>query len=172
MVAPNYRDSFPRGALIGGALLLGVTLAVVATVRIAHIQPAAQVPSPASATVSRDLKFHDRANGDVVVIAVDEPGGPHQIAVLPPGSNGFLRAVMRGLAQARKIDGIGREQPFRLARLADGRLILADPATGRRVYLRAFGPTNSAAFARLLPDSRGHADNGRLARSAASENAS
>ena len=41
--------------------------------------------------------------------------------------------------------------PFRLTRYADGRLALDDPSTGAHVELRAFGPTNEAAFARLLP---------------------
>ena len=33
---------------------------------------------------------------------------------------------------------------------ADGRLTLADPATGARIDLEAFGPTNAGVFARLL----------------------
>jgi hypothetical protein len=43
--------------------------------------------------------------------------------------------------------------PFRIALETDGRLLLSDPATGRTVDLRAFGPTNLEVFARLLPDS-------------------
>ncbi|MBC7781542.1 MAG: photosynthetic complex assembly protein PuhC, partial [Proteobacteria bacterium] len=33
---------------------------------------------------------------------------------------------------------------------ADGRLTLADPATGQRIDLESFGPTNAAVFARLI----------------------
>jgi hypothetical protein len=38
-----------------------------------------------------------------------------------------------------------------LAGLADGRLMLIDPATEWRVDLSAFGPTNAAAYAPLVP---------------------
>ncbi|RJS92085.1 photosynthetic complex assembly protein PuhC [Salinisphaera sp. Q1T1-3] len=152
MADREYRDNFPKGALIGGAILLIVTLVFVATVRLADVAPAAQVPATTDAVKSRYLKFADADNGDVIVTAVDGAGGPQHIATLTPGTNGFLRAVMRGLVQARKIDDIGPSVPFKLSRLADGRLVLADPATHRRIYLRAFGPTNAAAFGRLLDD--------------------
>ena len=41
-------------------------------------------------------------------------------------------------------------RPFRLTRWSDGRLSLDDPATGRRIELDAFGPTNTAVFAHLM----------------------
>ena len=72
--------------------------------------------------------------------------------MLPPGTNGFIRGVLRGLARDRKLQRIGTEPPFRLTRWVDGRLSLDDPATGRRIELGAFGPTNAAAFAGLLYD--------------------
>ena len=72
------------------------------------------------------------------------------MAVLPPGSNGFIRGVMRGLARERMLHGIDAAPPFRLIRWADGRLSLEDTATGRLIDLAAFGPTNAQAFARLL----------------------
>ena len=46
--------------------------------------------------------------------------------------------------------GLGAEQPFQLIGRTDGRLTLADPATGQRVDLESFGPTNVAVFARFL----------------------
>ena len=57
---------------------------------------------------------------------------------------------MRGLARERKRQGIGPELPFQLVGRADGRLTLIDPGTGRRVDLESFGPTNAAAFVRLM----------------------
>ena len=66
------------------------------------------------------------------------------------GANGFLRGTLRGLARERKRQGVGAEQPFRLIGRADGRLTLEDPATGRRVDLESFGPTNAAVFAQML----------------------
>lgn len=72
------------------------------------------------------------------------------VAVIPPGTNGFLRGSLRGLARERKRQGIGAGPAFRLVRWADGRLTLEDPATRRVIDLAAFGPTNSGAFADLL----------------------
>jgi len=72
------------------------------------------------------------------------------VDVVAPGTNGFLRGTLRGLARERKRQGIGPEAPFRLTAHDDGRLTLADPATGRRVDLESFGPTNAAVFSQLL----------------------
>jgi putative photosynthetic complex assembly protein len=67
-----------------------------------------------------------------------------------PGTNGFLRATLRGLATERKRESQGAEVPFRLTAFADGRLTLLDPVTGRLVDLGAFGRTNEDAFAHLM----------------------
>ena len=53
-------------------------------------------------------------------------------ASVEPGTNGFIRGTLRGLARERKRQGIGIEPPFMLTRWADGRLSLEDPTTGRR----------------------------------------
>ena len=82
--------------------------------------------------------------GDGVVLV------PYQLAVLAPGTNGFARGVLRGLARERRRSDIGMEPPFRLARWSDGRLTLEDPTTGRRIELGAFGPTNAEVFAALM----------------------
>ena len=64
---------------------------------------------------------------------------------MPP----FGASVRRGSAPASP-----ETQPFRLTRFADGGLELSDPSTGRVVNLGAFGPSNFAAFIRLLADTR------------------
>jgi putative photosynthetic complex assembly protein len=50
----------------------------------------------------------------------------------------------------RRLRRLFADPPFVLSSHADGRLTLADPATGRSVNLEAFGPDNAGAFARLL----------------------
>lgn len=138
---------FPRGVLVAAAALLGVALLSAGTARMTGI---GTVSSPASVAVEvRALRFEDRADGRVVVLE-SERDRQREIDVLAPGTNGFVRSVLRGLARERKLRGLGSETPFRLVRWADGRLSLEDPATGRAVELDAFGPTNTAAFARLL----------------------
>ena len=72
------------------------------------------------------------------------------VDVLAPGTNGFVRGVLRGLVRERRADRVGPQPPFRLTRWADGRLSLDDPSTGRHVDLEVFGPTNSGAFAQIL----------------------
>jgi putative photosynthetic complex assembly protein len=99
---------------------------------------------------SRDLRFADRTDG-AVVITEAETG--RVVDVASPGTNGFLRSTMRGLARDRKRQDLGTEAPFRLTRWADGRLSLQDEATGRSIDLGAFGPTNAAVFAHLMTGS-------------------
>jgi putative photosynthetic complex assembly protein len=145
MSDPFAGQSFPRAPLLGaGALVVGCLLAV-AAYRITGAAPVAVAPS--AVTVESTLHFDDAAAGGVDVI--DARSG-ERIAHLAPGADGFIRATLRSLARERRLQQLGRETPFVLAAHADGRLTLADPATGRRVNLEAFGPDNAGAFARLL----------------------
>lgn len=145
MSDPFIGQSFPRAPLLGaGALLLGSLLAV-AAMRLTGAAPVAVAPSPV--TVERQLRFADSATGGVDVI--DSRSG-RQVAHLEPGSDGFIRATLRSLVRERKRQQLGPESPFVLTSHADGRLTLADPATGRSINLEAFGPDNAGAFARLL----------------------
>ena len=57
--------------------------------------------------------------------------------------------VVTGIGRLRA--GLSREVPFRLTRFDDGSLRLDDSLTGRSVDFGAFGPSNYAAFARLMP---------------------
>ncbi|MGI9247015.1 MAG: photosynthetic complex assembly protein PuhC, partial [Steroidobacteraceae bacterium] len=100
----------------------------------------------ATSVETRELLFTDRRDGAVLVT---EPDGS-TVAVVAPGTGGFLRGVVRGLAQERMRQDAGADTPFQLTRWGDGRISLTDPVTGRNVYLDAFGPSNVAAFAALL----------------------
>ena len=148
-VAPPA-ETFPRGALIAtGALLLSV-VGGVAAVRIAKLSaPPVPVVAPA-ATASVDLRFADRPDGS---IRVTEAGAGAVVATLAPGTNGFVRGVMRGMARDRMSRGLGAQVPFRLSRDTAGRLWLQDLATRRLVDLEAFGGDNRTAFAVFLPGS-------------------
>jgi putative photosynthetic complex assembly protein len=108
---------------------------------------------PEAAALARlDFRAEDQVDGS---IALRDAADRQVVAWIRPGEDGFMRGTLRGLAQARQRDGLGPEQPFSLTRFDDGRLQLSDEATGRRVPLEAFGPTNAGAFARLLPASGG-----------------
>jgi putative photosynthetic complex assembly protein len=135
----------PRAALAGAGMLLALSLAMVGIARITGYEPA---KPPASAVVeSRDLRFVDRADGAVLVYTNQDD---RLVDTLQPGTNGFVRGVLRGLVRERRADHVGAAPPFRLTRWADGRLSLDDPSTGRHVDLEVFGPTNAGAFAQIL----------------------
>lgn len=139
------RAGTPRGPLLAVfALLLGTVLAV-AAVRFSGTG-ALRVPDAPAQSV-RELLFEDRPDGSIVVRDAHDR---HIVDRVEPGSNGFLRGTMRGLARERRRQGIGPEVPFQLIGRADGRLTLQDPGTGRRVDIESFGPINSAAFAHLM----------------------
>jgi putative photosynthetic complex assembly protein len=145
MTARPADPLFPRGALIGAALLLAFTVTSAAVSRISGLGTV-QMPEAASVE-NRQLRFQDMNDGSIQV--TDARTGL-VAATVEPGTNGFIRGTLRGLARERKRRGIGIEPPFTLTRWADGRLSLEDPTTGRVIALDAFGPTNGEAFAQLL----------------------
>jgi putative photosynthetic complex assembly protein len=99
------------------------------------------------AVTTRQLQFSDQADGSVEVQDVELDTA---VGVLAPGEDNFIRGILRALVRQRKLRGLSAEQPFRLSMLADGRLILEDPATGERIDLDSFGSANAGAFRRLL----------------------
>jgi len=146
------KSPFPRGALIGAAILLGFVLSVVGFLRWSGTEPAAQVETQGEPVAARALRFEDRPDGNVVVYEAADSGGGRRIAVFKTGEGQFIRGILRALTRQRRKSDIGHEQPFRLVQYADGALVLIDTATGETLDLRAFGATNTKAFKRLLPD--------------------
>jgi putative photosynthetic complex assembly protein len=135
----------PRGGLFAGAALVLFALAAVTTSRLTGIGDV-RMALPA-AVESRDLNFADGQGGAVLVY--DHRDG-RLIDTLAPGSNGFIRVVLRGLARERKLGDIGPQPPFRLTRFANGQLTLTDTSSGKQIDLDAFGAANVGAFARLM----------------------
>jgi putative photosynthetic complex assembly protein len=144
-MSQTHTEKFPRGALIGAAGMIALTLMSAAITRISGTPT--QVPA-SSAIAVRDLLFEDTADGAVNVY--DAASNIRPVGIVSPGSSAFLRATMRGLAQQRKRESLSADIPFRLTQWADGRLTLDDQATRRHIELEAFGATNAASFARLL----------------------
>jgi putative photosynthetic complex assembly protein len=135
----------PRGVLLASGALVATTLLFAALGHSTGIGRVADKPGAAAA--EREFRIFDRAAGGMEVF--DARSG-HLILVMPTGEGGFVRATMRALAQERRQVGLGPETPFRLARTADGRLALEDPAVQRRIDLDAFGPSNSGQFKPIL----------------------
>jgi putative photosynthetic complex assembly protein len=137
--------AFPVAPLVGAATLVIVALIGVSVFRASGLETTRVAESPVISQA--DLRFTDQPDGSILVLGGHDGS---MVDVIAPGTNGFLRGTLRGLARERHRQGIGQERPFRLAGHADGRITLIDPATGRHVDLEAFGPTNAGVFVRLL----------------------
>lgn len=139
----SHDETIPKSLLYAAAALVLVSLVGVATVRLSGTT----IHSPdASPVLTRSLRFEDRADGSVAVI--DGKTGVEVERV--QGEAGFLRGALRALARERRLRELGPEAAFELIGRADGRLTLVDPATGGRIDLDSFGPTNAGSFVHLL----------------------
>lgn len=143
--AHGSRPVFAAVLAVGG-LAVAAAAAGRAGVDAASPMPAAAA-SAAPVAVSRALVFADLADGRV---AVRDARTGDTAAMLPRGDGGFVRGTLRALARERRRRGVADTAPFHLTRYADGRLTLADSGTRSHVELAGFGPTNAAAFARML----------------------
>ena len=149
-----HSQPIPRGILIVASSLIGMALIAAASVRLG-ILPVSASPVAARAaerlvpTQTRDLSFSDRADGGVTI--VDARTGTIATVIARDSQSGFIRGVMRGLMRERRLHQVAENVPFRLAAWPDGSLSLTDTGTGRTIELGAFGATNRAAFAVLLP---------------------
>jgi len=133
----------PRVPMLALAALVLISLISVAVVRWSGMS----VHTPdAPPVATRMLRFEDRPDGSIAVI--DAASG--RLLERVQGEQGFLRGSLRALARERRMREVGALPPFELAARADGRLTLTDPATGARLDLESFGPTNAAVFARML----------------------
>jgi putative photosynthetic complex assembly protein len=135
----------PRLLLAGAAALLAFAFVATGAARMTDV---GTVHMPVAAPVETLLlRFVDDGDGGVGII--DAKDGA-RIFTVAPGTNGFIRATMRGLTRERLREDVGEAPPFRLTHWSDGTLSLEDVTIGRRVNLDAFGPTNAEAFAQLF----------------------
>jgi putative photosynthetic complex assembly protein len=153
MSDPFEGRPFPRGVLIGAALLIAFVIGAAAIVRLTGV---GGVEMPFAPVVeARDLVFEDLGNGVTMVAlpAADGTQGADRNAVIglmESGVDGFAMGVMRGMVRDRKARDLPLDGPYQLALLEDGRLVFRDPSVGTEIDLRAFGPTNMGSFVPLL----------------------
>jgi putative photosynthetic complex assembly protein len=102
----------------------------------------------APVTARRRLRFADRGDGGIDVIDADSSARIEAVY----GEQGFLRGTLRALMRERRRRELAATAaPIELLARSDGRLTLHDPATGERIDLESFGPSNLAVYARWLP---------------------
>ena len=135
----------PRGAILGATALIGFSLVVASVGRLTGVGTVRTDYTRTMQTMS--FRFEDRADGGISVIA---PESGAILGVVPAGTDGFVRTVLRSLAFDRQRHGVGAGPAFVIARWSDGHSTIEDPATGRRVDLAAFGLANMQAFEHLV----------------------
>ena len=142
------RETLPKAAVIAAVSVVMFSLVATAAATYArhHAPPPPAGPPPARVV---ELTFADMSDGSV---SIRNHATGAVITTLPPGSDGFVRGAMRGLAHDRKVRGIGPDAAFQLAEWPDRHLELFDPTDGRHIDLDAFGDINKQAFSRLLPN--------------------
>lgn len=150
----THPDPFPRGALIGAALLIGSTLLLAVGARLTGV--GVTTTDDARITAAYAVRFEDKADGSV---SVYQGRSDELIISLAPGTNGFVRGVMRGLARERRMHDVGSAEPFMLNQTTAGELRLHDPTIGRTIDLQAFGADNFGAFANIFAAAEAHGDN-------------
>lgn len=143
--AETRNPGVPRGLLVGAAALVAFAFLASGVARLTDIGTVHMPPAQPVETLT--LRFVDQDNGGVAVI---DAADNSQIFTVEPGTNGFIRATLRGLARERRREGVGEAPPFELTHWNDGTLSLEDATIGRRIGLDAFGPTNANAFAQLF----------------------
>jgi putative photosynthetic complex assembly protein len=132
--------AIPRGAILGAAAL------IVGTILFAALTHPEVRPAPVD-VATRSLFFGDRPDGAVIV--TDAATG-REVAVVEPGTGGFVRGMLRALTRERSRRGAGASVAFQLAESRDGHLRLVDPVTTEVIELDAFGSTNAGVFRRFL----------------------
>ncbi len=131
--------------VLAGALL--VCVVAVAAIRIGGFAPRGVESGTATVVASARLGFADVGAG---VVRIFDWDAGEDLRTLAPGEGSFVRGVLRSLVRERRSRGLITGDPFTITRFEDGSLVLADPLTGQRIELQAFGPTNAGVFAALL----------------------
>jgi putative photosynthetic complex assembly protein len=147
-MSEDKEQSFPHGALLAIGTLIGISLLLVMYGKFTGNTESTKLVSDETVIEqNRDLRFVDQEGGVVVVYDATDHSKVHTLA---PGTENFIRGVLRGLVRERRSLELGDESPFRLMNIGNGQLVLQDLATNRQINLNAFGQTNASSFAQLL----------------------
>ena len=145
MNSSMHAPPLPGRHTLTGWIFVGFLSSVLLVVALLRNQ-GMQIPQDHAPVLwQMSLRFEDRPNGDVAVLDATTQTEIHRYV----GEQGFVRGILRTLARERMRLNIGSGPSFDLIAHTDGRLTLLDPATGQRIDLESFGPTNLSSFALL-----------------------
>ncbi|MBC6442231.1 MAG: photosynthetic complex assembly protein [Rhodobacteraceae bacterium] len=133
------KELVPKCMLHAMTGLVVATLIIVSTAVLTGREPGGQ-PKTAAVLQSRDVLLSGEDNAILMTTVAG-----HVILDLEEG--GFITAVRSGLDRKRLVSGVAGNPPVTLARLANGRVTLTDPATGWVVELTNFGDAKATVWA-------------------------
>lgn len=135
--------SFPRAALIGGAIIFGGSIIYAVLAKNYGIGRSEAEFAPAA--VEREILFREIDLNNMEVFADGEKLGDFNV-----NDEGFIFGIVRGLGHYRTVNRASKEHPYILSVRVDGRLVLEDELTGEMHDMSAYGTINEASFRRLM----------------------
>lgn len=146
----------PRPALIAAGALVAITIGLAASARLGILQTA---PGPTAlhtlvsftVTPSGQQAGARQSGIQAAPLVIRNSATGATLARLTPKQDPFLRTTLHALIAQRSAAHRATTAPFILANGHGDSLILRDPTSGAAIDLAAFGTSNEAQFASLLP---------------------
>jgi putative photosynthetic complex assembly protein len=151
LVAHVHEHLVPKPALLAGAGMMVLTVALVAagTAGLYQTPKAKFAEARASIAVVKEVRLRLAAQPDGTIKVTDAATGA-LVRTVGANEGGFIHYVLTGLQYSRKTHGLDPVADVRIARYADGRLMVHEVPTGVTVDVVGYGPTQVASFAGLL----------------------
>ncbi len=149
MTTTTRQASIPRWFVIGTAALMLTTVLGAGLARFSGVGISRVADSAVIGTV--ELWVDEQRDGSALVRHV---ATGKTLDVLPADGGGFVRGLVRGMFRQRLLSEQARTLPFQISQREGPKYFLFDPATGTRMELDGFGPTNTQTVARLYQAGR------------------
>ena len=141
----------PRGTALalGVALPLALFLGLILRPGLDASPPAVEAAPDPVRTDAREMEIRFvRESEDR--IRIEDAGDGRTLRSVTAADGGFLWGILRPLDRERARFDAPLDEPYRLVRSTDGRIVLEDLSTDLEVDLAAFGPTSAGLFDALL----------------------
>lgn len=138
-------ETVPRKALIAAGLLICFSLGIVGVARYTGYKWDWKQEGTIVAT--RAIQFVQTNDGD---IQVEDAKSGEVLGRYTFTENAFMRTVMLGLRQERRIVATDKNEPFNIEQWNDGRVTVSDPVSGRYFEMAAFGHHQVTTFSEFL----------------------